>query len=379
MLIPRLVGLLSSTKENPDSVNDYRLDGVSEKVFNMVYFNDLEVDEVVPFNGNYQVNHFEKTKAKHLWSISGKVQDAVIIHFSDDCYNVGKGLTTVPELQPMSVFERLHQHDLEAVGMLRTMAYGTSKLYGRRPKNSNTASCTHLIRSTLTVPSGLKGHTHCTQRAFAATLHLQFDLPAEHLNSLFKLKVMQDLGADTDTTAFNRCLRAAPVIDWLSVHIPRSIPQLLKPVVGDAPVRELLRNLERNQSVFTYPVDFRGVGRHCSLAYKSSDSDEVVIWDPSPSFDMTNELPLWVTFNETCLHVQTYEKACLLQWSHLPKLQTSANERRARKRNYAPDLPRAPDLGITKELTVIDNSEGQCGRKRKRRSKSRKGRQKIVS
>jgi hypothetical protein len=314
---------------------DFSLEGVSEKTFNAVYFNDLTIGMSVPFNDDHQVNHFDKHKAHHIWSNSGEVVDAVTIHFSEDCYTLdenGKPKKDPETLSviPLEAFTRLHPHDPSIVMKLTHMAYGTTKKYGRRPQNCT--SLPILIRSVTTVPSGLKGHTHCTQRAFAALLHLKYNVPIDDLDSLFKLDPMMELGADTEPVLMNRSLRSEPVLTWLASHIPKRIAQLEKPVIGDFAVRELLRSLKDNEGAFTYPVDFRGVGRHCSLAYKPLDDGGVVIWDPSPSFDYENEVPKWNFYNEFCLGVRSYEQACLVLWISIPQKQSKGNLRRCLKR-----------------------------------------------
>jgi hypothetical protein len=189
-----------------------------------------------------------------------------------------------------------------------------------------------MIRSPWQVPAVLKGDTHCGQRVFAALLHLQCKVPITTLDTLFSLKLINDLGEDTDAVELNRCLRSAPLIEWLAKNYKRAMAQLLPPVVGDTAVRNLLRNLKENEAVYTFPVDYRGVGRHCSLAFKPAEKSAVIIWDPSPTFDNDTECPIWTRHNETCLNFRAYAEARLVQWTPLPAQQSRKNRKRKRKR-----------------------------------------------
>lgn len=301
--------------------------------------------------------------------MAATVEDALVIHYSDDCYHHDdkvqfyeaksvngetkyhevKGVrtprnnpkkrcqssptSTIPELQLIAVFERLHHYDKKLISDVHALKYGVVKKYGRRPIDACMQRPTGLVRSSVVVPSGLKGHTHCSQRVFAAMLHLQWNVPVDSLDLLFQLKPLQQLGEDTDAREVNRTFRSPDVIDWLAFYVTRSIPELMKPVVGDYSVRELLRNLAPNEACFVFPVDYRGVGRHCSLAYRPRVGGKVVLWDPSPTFDIQDECPLWVRYNETCINVRSYAEARMVSWNaFLPLVQSSANKRRAKKR-----------------------------------------------
>ena len=222
------------------------------------------------------------------------------------------------------------------IAMLRKLPRGQFKKYGRRPPPLH--GCIELpmnmIRSEVTVPFSLKGPSHCSQRVFAALLHLQFNVEEARLDSLFELEPIINLGEDADPMELNACFRSPAVIEWLSRVDRRLVPQLMGPVVGDIAAREVLRNLKANEAVYTYPVDYRGVGRHCSLAFRPKDGGKVVIWDPSPTFDGEKECPLWTRHNETMLNFRGYEAVRRVRWVQLRGVQQKNNSRRAAKRKW---------------------------------------------
>jgi hypothetical protein len=124
------------------------------------------------------------------------------------------------------------------------------------------------------------------------------------------------------------------VLQWLSKKGVKAQPKLLPAVEGDYAVRCLLRNLTANEAAYTYPVDYRGVGRHCSFVLKPADNGKLVMWDPSPTFDVGEECPVWTRHNETSLNFSSFAEARLVQWTPFAQ-QSMRNRKRARKRKRA--------------------------------------------
>ena len=253
----------------------------------------------------------------------------------------------------MGVFERLQKHTPNAIKRLKEMDNGVVKLFGSRPTPTGlgVAKCQDtLTRSDVAVPRGLKGHEHCMQRVFAAILHLKFGFQPEDINTLFDLETFKSLGTESNPKQFNDRLRNRMVIQWFGVRGVRTLARLQKPVVGDAQVRNLLRSIEPNTFVMTYPVDFQGLGRHCSMAYRPQGSKrgQVVLWDPSPVFENGDKCPYWLKHNETTMHVRGYSAARVLNWLVLPTKQAPANAKRAKKR--ARNAERLKGLSIDERI-----------------------------
>ena len=190
-----------------------------------------------------------------------------------------------------------------------------------------------MVRSLVTVPLGFKGHTHCNQRVFAAALHLIFSIPKHTLDSIFKFDAMMKLGTDADAREMNVVFRCPSVCSWLEVNTGRRVvPELQPPVIGDAKVRHMMKNLPTNTAMYTYPVDYRGVGRHCMLVYKPRFGP-VVIWDPSPTFDNEAKCPVRTAWNETALNVKAYTEGRLLAWKRrTTKKQNRTNRHRDQRK-----------------------------------------------
>jgi hypothetical protein len=113
----------------------------------------------------------------------------------------------------------------------------------------------------------------------------------------------------------------------------RVVPHLLKPVIGHQNVLALMKSLPVNTAMFTYPLDFRGVGRHCMLTYKGNGG-QVVMWDPSPTYDKEAECPLRTTYNETALNIRAYAEGRLLSWTKIEKKQSDKNMNRRLRRRW---------------------------------------------
>jgi hypothetical protein len=356
MLLPRLVdflrvgNLVNGKREG--ELTDFQLDGVSERTFNKLYFNEIPESGDVPYNEQYNVDHFVKTRTHHIWSLVQEPEDAVVTHYSDDCFRVpitkrqtkkdkktNKTKTTpkkvevftTSQLQPMSVFERLNATDPKLVSLVKKLPFGTHKKYGCRPVTGCVVRPQNMIRSTVKVPAVLKGPEHCNQRVLAALLHLQCNVAKQSLDTMFKLSPIINLGGDAHPVELNKCLRSSEMLHWMTAFCCRLLPELMPAVEGDEEVRHLLRNLAPNEAVYTYPVDFRGVGRHCSLVFRPAKG-KTIMWDPSPTFDDQDECPVWTRYNETCLNFRSYAAARIVEWSQLPLQQSRTNSRRARCR-----------------------------------------------
>ena len=291
----------------------------------------------MPYNDHCNIDYFAKRKADTVWTVSGGVHDAIVIHFADDLYTVpdekqNRRVYTVPHVQILPVFKRLHVGDSGIVQAVKDMPYGMSKKYGRRPRTTLKSPSMNMVRSLVTFPLGFKGHTHCNQRVFAAALHLIFSIPKHNLDSLFTCAAMMNLGTDADARDMNVVFRCPSVCRWLELNTDRElVPELQRPVIGDKKVRHMMKNLPTNTAMYTYPVDYRGVGRHCMLVYKPRFGP-VVIWDPSPTFDNEAECPVRTAWNEAALNVMAYAEGRMLAWKGRATDKTRKNRRRDQKR-----------------------------------------------
>ena len=105
------------------------VDGVSERVFNDVLFDSLHSGERVPYNDHCNIDYYAERKADKVWTVSGGVHDAIVIHFADDLYtlpgeNENRRVATVPHIQILPVFKRLHVRDSAIVKAVEEMPYG---------------------------------------------------------------------------------------------------------------------------------------------------------------------------------------------------------------------------------------------------------------
>jgi hypothetical protein len=289
----------------------------------------------VQYNDHYQVDHFHKMKAMDVWSLSEEPEDGVAIHYADDLYrreNEGK-VSTRSIMMLMGVFKKLHADEPVKVKKLMDREYGMVQLYGSRPSPTcfNRQARSILTRSHVTIPTGFKGNEHCMQRVFAASMHLCFGISPNKINSFFTLASISALGPDTDPRTLNKCLRGEDVIEFLAKLGRPMAPVLRKPVIGDSCVRQLLRSMPRNTAVMTYPIDMQGLGRHCSLAFRPA-AGRVIMWDPSPVYDMQEKCPLWLRHNEFSLRIRGYSEARVIEWRPTQTKQTYRNLKRSRKR-----------------------------------------------